>query len=53
LAKKHLKHNGTLFFEINEYLGEELTKLLKTEGFQNIELKKDIFGKDRMMKCNL
>lgn len=52
LAKKHLKPNGKLFFEINEYLADELTLLLKNEGFQNIEVKKDIFGKDRMIKCN-
>ncbi|OAD91246.1 protein-(glutamine-N5) methyltransferase, release factor-specific [Aequorivita soesokkakensis] len=53
LAKNHLKANGKLFFEINEYLADELTELLKIEGFQNIEIKKDIFGKDRMLKCNI
>jgi release factor glutamine methyltransferase len=53
LAKNHLKANGKLFFEINEYLADELTELLKSEGFQNIEIKKDIFGKDRMLKCNI
>ena len=52
LAKKHLKSNGKLFFEINEYLADELTALLKNEGFQNIEVKKDIFGKDRMIKVS-
>lgn len=51
LAKTHLKPNGKLFFEINEYLGEEMKSLLKSEGFENIEVKKDIFGKDRMLKC--
>ena len=53
IAKTHLKTNGKLFFEINEYLAVELTKLLKSDGFQNIEVKKDIFGKDRMLKCSL
>ena len=53
LAKKHLKPKGKLFFEINEYLGEEMKSLLKSEGFRNIEVKKDIFGKDRMLKCNI
>ncbi|WP_347375113.1 peptide chain release factor N(5)-glutamine methyltransferase [Aequorivita sp. Q41] len=53
LAKKHLKPNGNLFFEINEYLSEELRVFLKEEGFQNIEVKKDIFRKNRMIKCNL
>lgn len=51
LAKKHLKPNGFLFFEINEYLGEAMKKMLTAEGFSAIELKKDIFGKDRMLKC--
>lgn len=53
LAKNHLKNGGKLFFEINEYLSEELIKLLKIEGFKNIEVKKDIFRKDRMLKCSL
>ncbi|MCZ4320218.1 peptide chain release factor N(5)-glutamine methyltransferase [Aequorivita viscosa] len=53
LAKSHLKPDGKLFFEINEYLSEELSALLTSEGFRNIEVKKDIFGKDRMVKCNL
>ncbi|MFC7358575.1 peptide chain release factor N(5)-glutamine methyltransferase [Jejudonia soesokkakensis] len=51
LAKKHLKPNGFLFFEINEYLGEAMKQMLITEGFSELELKKDIFGKDRMLKC--
>ena len=53
LAKQHLQPNGNLFFEINEYLANELTELLKSENFKNIEVKKDIFGKDRMLKCSL
>ncbi|SRX55607.1 peptide chain release factor N(5)-glutamine methyltransferase [Aequorivita sp. CIP111184] len=53
LAKNHLRPNGKLFFEINEYLSEELTALLNSEGFRNIVIKKDIFGKDRMIKCSL
>lgn len=53
LAKKHLNPEGKLFFEINEYLADELTALLEDEGFKNIQVKKDIFGKDRMIKCSL
>lgn len=53
LASTHLKPEGKLFFEINEYLAEEMVALLKSEGFQNIELKNDIFGKARMLKCSL
>lgn len=51
-AKEKLKPNGELFFEINEYLGEETTALIKDYNFINIELKKDIFGKCRMLRGN-
>ncbi len=52
LAKKHLTENGVLYFEINQYLGLETVELLKSKGFKNIELKKDIYGVDRMVKCS-
>lgn len=52
LANQHLAANGTLYFEINEYLSKELITLLETEGFSNVEVRKDIFGKDRMLKCS-
>jgi len=51
LAKAHLKPSGSLYFEINQYLGNEMMELLQQKQFQNIELRKDIFGVDRMMKC--
>lgn len=51
LALKNLKPNGLLFFEINQYLGRETVELLENLGFKNIELKKDIYGNDRMIKC--
>ena len=53
LAKNYLNPKGFLFFEINEYLSEEVIQLLESESFINIELKKDFFGKDRMIKCTL
>jgi len=53
LAKQFLKPQGKLFFEINEYLGEELTILLEQMGFSEIILRKDLFGKDRMMRCEV
>lgn len=53
LAKNYLNPKGFLFFEINEYLSEEVIHLLESESFINIELKKDFFGKDRMIKCAL
>lgn len=53
LALKSLRPNGKLFFEINQYLGKETVDLLKDLGFQNVELKKDIYGNDRMILASL
>ena len=53
LALKNLSPNGLLFFEINQYLGKETVELLESLGFKNIELKKDIYGNDRMVKCSI
>lgn len=52
LAKNNLTKNGQLFFEINQYLGQETVGLLKSKGFLTIELKKDVFGVDRMIRCS-
>lgn len=52
-ALKNLAKNGLLFFEINEYLGQETVDLLNNKGFTNIELRKDMQGKDRMIKASL
>ncbi len=49
-AKINLKNDGKLFFEINEYLGNDMIQLLKKYNFEAIELKQDIFKKDRMIK---
>lgn len=50
LAQKSLATNGKLYFEINQYLGKEMIDLLGKMNFKNIELRKDIYGNDRMMK---
>ncbi|WP_333599932.1 peptide chain release factor N(5)-glutamine methyltransferase [Flavobacterium sp.] len=52
LAKKNLNPNGQLYFEINQYLGNETVALLHELGFKNIQLIKDIYGNDRMISCN-
>ncbi len=51
LAKEHLSPNGVLFFEINQYLGQEMRTLLEDQNFESIELRKDLFGVDRMIKA--
>lgn len=53
LANLYLTDNGRVYFEINEYLSDELKALLLTERFTDIEVRKDIFGKDRMIKCSV
>ncbi|AZJ35789.1 peptide chain release factor N(5)-glutamine methyltransferase [Tenacibaculum singaporense] len=53
LAKSNLTKNGLLFFEINQYLGSETVDMLKSKGFTQIELQKDMFGNDRMIKASL
>ncbi len=49
LAQKSLNPGGFLFFEINQYLSAETESILKAENF-TASLKKDIFGKDRMLR---
>lgn len=53
LATKNLSVEGKLFFEINQYLGKETVELLEKMHFKNIELRKDIYGNDRMIACNI
>lgn len=52
IAYKSLKLNGNLYFEINESSGIEIVMMLQKLGFENVELKKDFFGKDRMVKAS-
>lgn len=51
LAYKFLNVKGALYFEINEYLGKETVALLNNIGFREVALRKDMFGKDRMIKA--
>jgi len=48
-ALESLSENGQLYFEINQYLGTETVEMLLEKGFKNVQLKKDIFGNDRMI----
>lgn len=50
LAAKNLIDKGVLYFEINQYLGKETQSLLEATNFSEIELRKDFFGNDRMLK---
>lgn len=49
LAQGHLNKSGRLFFEINEAFGTEVVQLLKDRNYEEVTLKKDFNGKDRMV----
>jgi release factor glutamine methyltransferase len=51
IAIHQLKQDGKLYFEINEQFGREVADLLTIKGFRNIILRKDINGKERMLKA--
>lgn len=51
-GKKHLSKQGCIFLEINETLGKDVVQLYENAGYI-VELKKDLQGKDRMVKVNL
>ena len=50
-ATVHLQLHGRLYFEINEAMGERTTKLLEEFGFQDIQIRRDLQGKSRMIKA--
>ncbi|WP_297793544.1 peptide chain release factor N(5)-glutamine methyltransferase [uncultured Eudoraea sp.] len=50
LAANSLTLNGLIYMEINQYLGKEVQKLMQEFHFTEIEIRKDIFGNDRMIK---
>ena len=49
-ALKHLSPKGKLYFEINEGLRNDVKNLLQEKGFKNVEVKKDLSGKERMVR---
>ena len=51
IAVDKLHYNGLLYFEIHENKGEEIVSMLINLGFTSIELRKDLQGKDRMIKA--
>ena len=46
-----LKEGGALYFEINRDYGQETIQMLEAMGYKEIELRKDSWGNDRMMKA--
>ncbi|BAG83481.1 peptide chain release factor N(5)-glutamine methyltransferase [Candidatus Azobacteroides pseudotrichonymphae] len=49
IGKQYLTANGLLFFETHAFFGQTVSSMLQKKGYQNVELFKDISGKDRMV----
>lgn len=52
-ALSHLAPDGTLYFEINQYLAEETKALMLKKGFSTAEIYSDINNVPRMLKAAL
>ena len=42
--------NGSIYVEINQALGKETVELFESYGYKEVELRKDIYGNDRMVR---
>ena len=51
LAYTNLNKGGTLYFEINQYLGQETLDLVRSYGFSEVGLRSDLLGNHRMIKA--
>jgi release factor glutamine methyltransferase len=50
-SEQYLEKEGYVFVEIHEDLSDETSQLFHQAGFANIELRKDLQGKPRMIKA--
>lgn len=51
LGWQMLVPSGALYYEINQAYGEETAELLRSIGYIDVELRKDLSGNDRMIKA--
>ena len=51
LGVKMLVSGGALYFEINRAYGAMMKVMLENMGYKHVELRKDMFGNDRMIKA--
>lgn len=51
-GKTHLHENGKIFLEIHEEIGERVKDLFQQKNYSAIEIRKDMEGKDRMVRIN-
>jgi len=50
ISQSLLKPNGLIMMETNRLYAGRVGEMLETSSFRNIEIRKDIFGNDRMVK---
>jgi release factor glutamine methyltransferase len=50
-GKKYLKKGAGLYFEIHEDLADSVAQLLQSENYLSVEVRKDLQGKNRMVKA--
>ncbi len=50
-AQDKLSKGGFLFFELHELFGNEVSEYLSLFGFKEMEIRKDLQGKSRMLKA--
>lgn len=51
-GKEKLNKGGSIYMEINESLGTQAKELFQSNGYHSVKIKKDLQGKDRMMKAS-
>ncbi|CAG4988920.1 Release factor glutamine methyltransferase [Dyadobacter sp. CECT 9275] len=50
-GKHHIKAGGKCYVEINEHFGLETKKVFDERGYKNVEILRDIHGKDRFVRA--
>jgi len=50
-SQQNLKAGGQLFFELHEKYAQETKVLLEQLGFMDVEIRRDLQGKERMLRC--
>ena len=52
-GREYLIEGGYLYFEINAAYGSETCAMLRDLGYQDVQLRQDINGRDRMVRASL
>ena len=52
-ARRMLAPDGGLYFEIYERAGETMRRMLLEEGYAEVRIRRDLFGRERMASARL